>query len=125
MIASERNACGFAGISKSTLLGLLDDKLEPSTGIIDRNPHASFAVERTHQLRKLSSECLVHAGIGKSTLLGLIGGTLEPSTGMINRNPRTRFATFSQHHVDGLDLALNPLQYLCRCFAGTPEQELR
>ena len=68
---------------------------------------------------------MLGAGIGKSTLLGLIGGTLEPSTGHINRNPRTRFATFSQHHVDGLDLALNPLQYLCRCFAGTPEQDLR
>ena len=64
-------------------------------------------------------------GIGKSTLLSLIGGTLEPVEGQITRNPRTRFATFSQHHVDGLDLALNPLQYMCRCFAHTPEQELR
>ena len=49
-------------------------------------------------------------GIGKSTLLQLIAGTLEPTSGVITRNPRVRLATFSQHHVDGLDLALTPLQ---------------
>lgn len=55
-------------------------------------------------------------GIGKSTLLGLISGTLEPTKGRVYRNPKVRLAIFSQHHVDGLDLALTPLQYMAKCF---------
>ncbi|KAL4515714.1 hypothetical protein Ndes2437B_g07137 [Nannochloris sp. 'desiccata'] len=55
-------------------------------------------------------------GIGKSTLLGLISGTLEPTKGRVYRNPKLRLAIFSQHHVDGLDLALTPLQYMAKCF---------
>ncbi len=34
-------------------------------------------------------------------------------------------ATFSQHHVDGLDLALTPLQYMLKCFPLTKDQEQR
>jgi ATP-binding cassette subfamily F protein 3 len=55
-------------------------------------------------------------GIGKSTLLGLISGTLEPTKGRVYKNPKVRLAIFSQHHVDGLDLALTPLQYMAKCF---------
>ena len=55
-------------------------------------------------------------GIGKSTLLGLISGTLTPTKGHVYRNPKVRLAIFSQHHVDGLDLALTPLQYMAKCF---------
>ncbi|XWS61568.1 hypothetical protein CRYUN_Cryun07bG0136600 [Craigia yunnanensis] len=33
-------------------------------------------------------------------------------------------AVFSQHHVDGLDLSLNPLLYMMRCYPGVPEQKL-
>ena len=39
-----------------------------------------------------------------------------------------RMATFSQHHVDGLDLALTPLTYMVKAFAHDPtikEQEIR
>lgn len=64
-------------------------------------------------------------GIGKSTLLNLIAGTLEPSKGYIQRNPKAKFAIFSQHHVDGLDLALSPLQYLVKEYPDIKEQELR
>lgn len=66
-------------------------------------------------------------GIGKSTLLGLISGTLEPTHGHITRNPKVRLAVFSQHHVDGLDLALNPLQIMLNAYAHTnlKEQEAR
>lgn len=64
-------------------------------------------------------------GIGKSTLLNLIAGALEPIQGHIQRNPKARFAIFSQHHVDGLDLALTPLQYLCRQYPSVKEQALR
>ncbi len=38
---------------------------------------------------------------------------------------QVRLATFSQHHVDGLDLALTPLAYLARCCPGVKEQDLR
>ena len=65
------------------------------------------------------------AGIGKSTLLGLISGQLEPTRGTITRNPKVRMAVFSQHHVDGLDLALTPLAYMLASFANTQEQEHR
>lgn len=64
-------------------------------------------------------------GIGKSTLLGLIYGTLEATKGVITRSPKVRMATFSQHHVDGLDLALTPLQVMLRAFPLVKDQELR
>ena len=38
---------------------------------------------------------------------------------------QVRMATFSQHHVDGLDLALTPLQYMLKCFPLTKDQEQR
>ena len=65
------------------------------------------------------------AGIGKSTLLNLISGILEPTVGHITRNPKVRMATFSQHHVDGLDLALTPIQAMLKAFPNTKEQEMR
>ena len=34
-------------------------------------------------------------------------------------------ATFSQHHVDGLDLALSPLQIMLRAYPDLKEQEAR
>jgi len=65
------------------------------------------------------------AGIGKSTLLGLISGSLEPTKGTITRNAKVRMAVFSQHHVDGLDLALTPLAYMLASFPNTKDQEHR
>jgi ATP-binding cassette subfamily F protein 3 len=61
-------------------------------------------------------------GIGKSTLLGLIGGELQPTKGHVYRNPKVRLAVFSQHHVDGLDLALTPLQYMAKTFPQAKEE---
>lgn len=34
-------------------------------------------------------------------------------------------AVFSQHHVDGLDLALNPLQIMLRSYPDLKDQEAR
>ncbi len=62
---------------------------------------------------------------GKSTLLNLISGNLQPVKGHISRNPKVRMATFSQHHVDGLDLALTPLQLMMKSYAGLKEPEAR
>jgi energy-coupling factor transporter ATP-binding protein EcfA2 len=68
---------------------------------------------------------LCSAGIGKSTLLGLISGTLEATKGRITRNSSVRMATFSQHHMDGLELHLSPLQYFSRVFLNEKEEKLR
>ena len=68
---------------------------------------------------------MLFAGIGKSTLLGLISGALEPTKGTITRNAKVRMAVFSQHHVDGLDLALTPLAYMLASFPNTKDQEHR
>lgn len=38
---------------------------------------------------------------------------------------QVRMASFSQHHVDGLDLAATPLGYLMKQFPGVPDQRLR
>ncbi|GAB4813067.1 hypothetical protein N2152v2_000113 [Parachlorella kessleri] len=38
---------------------------------------------------------------------------------------KVRLATFSQHHVDGLDLALTPLQYMAKCYPQAKEHEHR
>ncbi|GAQ87059.1 ATPase component of ABC transporters [Klebsormidium nitens] len=64
-------------------------------------------------------------GIGKSTLLKLISGELEPTEGTVRRSAKVRMASFSQHHVDGLDLASTPLGYLMKQFPGVPDQRLR
>ena len=64
-------------------------------------------------------------GCGKSTMLRLISGPLQPTRGYVFRNPKLRLGIFSQHHVDGLDLALTPLQYMMKCFPGHREQEYR
>jgi len=64
-------------------------------------------------------------GIGKSTLLNLISGGLEPTSGHIQRNPKVRMATFSQHHVDGLDLALTPLQVMMKAYPLIKDHEAR
>ncbi len=38
---------------------------------------------------------------------------------------QVRMATFSQHHVDGLDLALTPLQAMMRMFPGVKDEPCR
>eukprot|EP00775_Hariotina_reticulata_P003197 gene3197-3475_t len=48
-----------------------------------------------------------------------------PVRGHVTRNPKVRLAVFSQHHVDGLDLALNPLQIMLRAYPDLKEQEAR
>ena len=68
---------------------------------------------------------LCFAGIGKSTLLGLISGALEPTKGTITRNANVRMAVFSQHHVDGPNLALTPIAYRLASFPNTKDQEHR
>lgn len=64
-------------------------------------------------------------GAGKSTLLNLVAGVLQSTRGHVYRNPKLRLAVFSQHHVDGLDLALTPLQYIAQCFPEAKDPQHR
>lgn len=70
--------------------------------------------------------CLVGPnGAGKSTLLKILTGRLEPSEGRAFRNSRMKIGFFTQHHVDQLDLSLNPLQLLALRFPGKTPEEYR
>jgi len=64
-------------------------------------------------------------GAGKTTLLKLMTGVLQCTSGYVNRSSHVRIATFSQHHVDGLDLALCPLEYLLKEFPNTSDEIMR
>ncbi|PNH01238.1 ABC transporter F family member 3 [Tetrabaena socialis] len=91
---------------------------------------AALVQSRIKALERMSEVELMEEGpngIGKSTLLNLISGKLQPTVGTITRNTRVgvRLATFSQHHVDGLDLSLTPLQIMARTFPDIKEPELR
>jgi ATP-binding cassette subfamily F protein 3 len=64
-------------------------------------------------------------GAGKSTLIKLLTAELRPLNGDLNRNGRLRIGYFSQHHVDTLDPAMSPVQFLASKFPGKTEQEYR
>jgi ATP-binding cassette subfamily F protein 3 len=64
-------------------------------------------------------------GAGKSTLIKLLTAELRPLSGDLNRNGRLRIGYFSQHHVDTLDPAMSPVQFLASKFPGKTEQEYR
>lgn len=64
-------------------------------------------------------------GAGKTTLLKLMTDVLQPLSGFCRRNGKLRFAFFTQHHVDQLDLSMNPVQYLASKFPGKLEEEYR
>ncbi|KAH8922302.1 P-loop containing nucleoside triphosphate hydrolase protein [Atractiella rhizophila] len=64
-------------------------------------------------------------GGGKSTLIKLLVGENQPQSGQVNRNGRLRIGYFAQHHIDQLDLDLNPVAFLAKKFPGKTEQEYR
>jgi len=43
----------------------------------------------------------------------------------VTRNGAIRMATFSQHHMDGLELHLSPLQYFQKTFVNEKDDQLR
>ncbi|OAX42575.1 hypothetical protein K503DRAFT_790070 [Rhizopogon vinicolor AM-OR11-026] len=64
-------------------------------------------------------------GAGKSTLIKLLTAELRPLSGDLNRNGRLRIGYFSQHHVDTLNPAMSPVQFLASKYPGKTEQEYR
>lgn len=64
-------------------------------------------------------------GAGKSTLLHIMLGDLEPTKGKVDRNGRARIAFFSQHHVDQLDMSMNPLDFFLKKFHGSTPADVR
>lgn len=59
--------------------------------------------------------CKASSVEGTSALNGLPNDRLAART-------QVRLATFSQHHVDGLDLALTPLQCMMRSFPNVKDE---
>lgn len=64
-------------------------------------------------------------GAGKTTLLKMMIGKLEPTLGKVFMHGRLRVAYFTQHHVDQMDLNLNPIQLLQSLFPGKTDEEYR
>jgi len=64
-------------------------------------------------------------GVGKSTLIKLLLGELEPQGGAVARNGKLRIAVFTQHHVNQLDLAATPVDFLARAFPGAAPDAVR
>jgi len=64
-------------------------------------------------------------GSGKSTLIKLILRDMEPLEGKLVFNDYARVACFTQHHVDQLDLSLNPVELLQSKFDDVKDQQAR
>eukprot|EP00808_Paulinella_micropora_P018653 g68535.t1 len=82
---------------------------------------ANLNVELSSRIGVLGSN-----GCGKSTLLKIITRSLLPIEGEVWINGSMTISVFAQHHVDQLDLGLNPIQQLMKAFPDIHlEQEAR
>lgn len=82
--------------------------------------HVNFDVTMDSRIALIGSN-----GAGKSTLIKLLINQVAPLSGDAKRNPRLRVGYFSQHHIDQLDLTMNPVAFLASRFPGRTEQEYR
>jgi ATP-binding cassette subfamily F protein 3 len=64
-------------------------------------------------------------GSGKSTLIKLILRDMAPNEGKLVFNESATVACFTQHHVEQLDLKLNPVQLLQSKFDNVLDQQAR
>jgi len=62
-------------------------------------------------------------GAGKSTLLKLIDGTLDATVGFVRKNSHLRIGRFHQHLNDILDLDMNGIDFMMKCFPAIKEIE--
>lgn len=110
---------GPNGVGKSTLLGLIAGaRAWPRFSLLlcagagwgrarERWGCKARAQERSNTRNQ-------HTTTQQTTQYPSPKGTLEPTRGFVARNPGVRLAVFSQHFVDGMDLALTPLGVMLR-----------
>ncbi|WFD44505.1 hypothetical protein MPSI1_003173 [Malassezia psittaci] len=82
--------------------------------------HINFDVTMDSRMALVGSN-----GAGKSTLMKLLLNQITPLEGDAKRNSKLRIGYFSQHHIDQLDLTMNPVAFLASRFPGRTEQEYR
>ncbi|OUM54065.1 hypothetical protein BVG19_g3408 [[Candida] boidinii] len=64
-------------------------------------------------------------GCGKTTLLKVLMGDNSPIDGSVSKNSRLRIGYFAQHHVDGMDLTKNAVEWLTDKYPGKNDEEYR
>lgn len=64
-------------------------------------------------------------GCGKTTLLKVLMGDNIPLDGSVSRNSRLRIGYFAQHHVDGMDLSKNAVEWMSEKYPGKTDEEYR
>nr|UOU03351.1 ATP-binding cassette subfamily F3 [Brachionus rubens] len=70
--------------------------------------------------------CIVgENGAGKTTLLKVLIGEYEPKKGFRQTHRALRLGYFTQHHIDGLNLAFNSVEVMQEKFPGRPIEEYR
>ncbi|GMF71263.1 unnamed protein product [[Candida] boidinii] len=62
-------------------------------------------------------------GCGKTTLLKVLMGDNSPIDGSVSKNSRLRIGYFAQHHVDGMDLTKNAVEWLTDKYPGKNDEE--
>jgi hypothetical protein len=93
---------------------LISGTLEPVKGHITRNPKVRLP-PMSRRAVQLCSYAALHPP----------PPVCAPLHTFICLQTQVRLAVFSQHHVDGLDLALSPLQIMLRAYPGLQEQQAR
>jgi ATP-binding cassette subfamily F protein 3 len=64
-------------------------------------------------------------GCGKTTLLKLLIEQIRPLSGFVQRNGRLRIGYFAQHHIDGMDNSLSPVEWMAKIYPGKSDEEYR
>ncbi|KAH3761573.1 non-transporter ABC protein AbcF1 [Pelomyxa schiedti] len=64
-------------------------------------------------------------GVGKSTLMKLMCGDLVETSGQVTRYHGLSLARFHQHHVDQLNMEMNPVEYIRSKFPTAQVQDIR
>ncbi|ANB14000.1 putative AAA family ATPase GCN20 [Sugiyamaella lignohabitans] len=64
-------------------------------------------------------------GCGKTTLLKILMDQLKPISGLVSRNGRLRIGYFAQHHIDGMDINLSPVEWMAKMSPGKSDEECR